>query len=190
MRGPAEKKVIDTTLATYNLVNTGTVTLINGVATGTDFTQRIGRKINCTSVQLRAFFQVTSTTASETDMTPVRVMLVYDSQTNGVIPTIADILNEASATSFMNLNNRERFRVLYDKMTTIPAFNVTAATQNSTNVPTLNVYKKCWIPVIFEGTAATIGSIASGAIYLVTLSNGATNNVVLDASMRVRFEDA
>ena len=41
-----------------------------------------------------------------------RLMIIEDLQTNGVIATPADILQAVTVSSFMNLNNRDRFRVL------------------------------------------------------------------------------
>jgi len=88
------------------------------------------------------------------------------------------------------LNNRERFKIHYDKLVFIAAYNFSAPTQNTNNIPVVNLFKKIWVPVVFEGTAATIGSIASGALYLVTLGNTAADNIRFLASVRVRFYDA
>jgi len=192
VRSPAEKKVIDTAQANYTLDTTADIVLINGVATGTDFTQRIGRKINCCSVQLRGAIHVTNDGAqSNLDSMMCRIMIVEDSQSNGSAPAITDILTATGdPTAFNNLNNRERFKVHYDKMFTIPPYNTNIATQNTNALPTINMYKKIWIPVIFEGTAASIGSIASGSLWLVTLSDNSGDQWRLSASVRVRFYDA
>ena len=45
-----------------------------------------------------------------------RLMIIEDLQTNGVIATPADILQAVTVSSFMNLNNRDRFRVLREKL--------------------------------------------------------------------------
>jgi len=52
------------------------------------------------------------------------------------------------------------------------------------------VYKKINFPVTFSGTDATISSIATGAIYFVTLGEQSTadNNVMIVTS-RVRYVD-
>lgn len=161
-----------------------------GVATGTDFTQRIGRKINVCSVQVRGFWRMSAPTTTANGI-GLRIMLVEDAQSNGAAPAIGDILSQgAEPSSFNNLNNRERFKIHKDLFKWLPPFNTTAATQNTQNWGVVNWYKKVWIPVVFEGTAATIGSIASGALFLVVMADYGGNDMFFRASVRVRFYDA
>lgn len=188
-----EKKVINTTVTSVGCNTTGTVTLLNGVATGTDFTDRVGRKIVNTVVQVRGFLIPDTTTASTTTNC-CRVLVIEDLQTNGVAPTIASIFHEATGTSFMNLNNRNRFRVLMDEQFVIGPINTTATTTLSPcpSSHSINFYKKCNIPTVFEGTDATVASISEGALWLVTLSNqpAGANDATFTFSSRVRFIDA
>mgnify|MGYP001276654597 CR=1 FL=1 len=167
-----EKKVIDTVSANYTLDTTPDITLLNGVSTGSDFTNRIGRRINVVAIQLRGWFNYAAAVSSQTPEL-ARIMIIEDLQSNGVAPTVADIFNEttAPATSYMNLNNRERFKVHHDSIVHLPAWCSTTATQNTVALPTVDFYKRVNIPVIFEGTTAAVGSISSGAVYLVALSS-------------------
>lgn len=61
--GMMEKKVVDTASASYACDTTGSVTLLNGMAQGSDFTNRIGRKYTNVAVQLEDF-SVPKTTPS------------------------------------------------------------------------------------------------------------------------------
>lgn len=192
VRSPGERKVVDTALTDSPFSTTGEVTLLNGVATGTDFTNRIGRRVNCVSVQVNGWIGDGGNAVNEVDSTMCRIMLVEDFQTNGVQATITDILSNADPTAFMNLNNRERFKVHFDKKFTVPPFNsnTTASDGLFCPVPTIKFFKKINVPVVFEGTAATIGSISSGALYLVVLGSQAATSLQLNWSARVRFVDA
>lgn len=198
VRSPAERKVVDTASATYQVNTTGSVTLINGIATGTDFTNRIGRRVNLTAVQARGFVRPEGGANSSTALGgyQYRFMLVQDLQNNGssTVPAITDILEEARPDSFMNLNNRERFKVLYDKQGIIGprVIETTFAVAGSPSASNVNVYKKCNIPMVFEGTAATLSSISSGSVYAVWVGSSAANTDDLNATMsyRVRFVDA
>ena len=121
-------------------------------------------------------------------------MIVEDLQTNGVIATPADILQAVTVSSFMNLNNRDRFRVLREEIMTVGAFS-NVATQSyaaGNQIVPINIYAKCNIPVCFEGTSAAIGSISSGAIYVFLIGNVAAgaNDGIAQLSCRVRFIDA
>ena len=62
----------------------------------------------------------------------------------------------------MNLNNRDRFRVLREEIMTLGAFS-NVATQSyaaGNQIVPINIYAKCNIPVCFEGTTGAIGSIS------------------------------
>lgn len=189
VRSPAERKVIDTANAVYQVNTTGSVTLVNGVATGTDYTDRIGRRVNVTAIQMRGWLTYEGTSAAIGSL--ARVMLVEDMQPNGVIATPSDILTELRPESFMNMNNRERFKVHYDAQVALGPYDLSLGF-GSPSVRSLKCYKKVNIPVVFEGTAATIGSISSGAIYLFVIGSlpSGTGDVNLRATCRMRFVDA
>ena len=62
----------------------------------------------------------------------------------------------------MNLNNRDRFRVLRGEIMTAGSFS-NVATQSyaaGNQIVPINIYAKCNIPVCFEGTTGAIGSIS------------------------------
>lgn len=192
VRPRMERKVVDVATYEYGCNTTGSVTLLNGCATGTDMTERIGRMVKTVSVQVRGY--ITTDAASDATVGQLaRVMVVEDSQTNGVAPTITDILQTATSLSFMNLNNRERFKVHYDLIVNIGPRVVTAtqAVAGDKSTEVVNWYKKVNIPVTFEGTGATSASISSGGLYLVTIGNVAagTNDCSAFLCCRTRFVD-
>ena len=130
------------------------------MANGTDFTDRID-VVNVVSVQVRGYF-IPDYTTPPCQPQMARLMIVEDLQTNGVIATPADILPAVTVSSFMNLNNRDRFRVLREEIMTVGAFS-NVATQSyaaGNQIVPINIYAKCNIPVCFEGTSAAIGSIS------------------------------
>jgi len=192
VRSPREKKVVDVLDTTTAVNTTGSVTLLNGVATGTDFTDRIGRRTNTVAIQLRGIVQRDTTTGTQTaDL--LRILVIEDMQTNGVAPGIADIFNQAVGDAFINMNNRERFKVHMDEQLPMgPSLSTAGAVNPSPSTYNINFYKKCNIPTVYEGTAATSASISSGAVYLVTLGSRAAGNddSIFRWSSRVRFVDA
>lgn len=192
VRSAVERKVVDTTAAVYQANATGSVTLLNGIATGTDYTNRIGRRVNIVAIQGRGL--LFPETAALAGPQAVRCLIIEDMQTNGVIATPSDIFNELSPFTFLNLNNRERFKVHWDKQYVFGSSSTTATQTYSVPPQThqFNVYKKVNIPMVFEGTAATIGSVSSGALYFVTLGSvvAGTQDVNVAAAFRVRFIDA
>jgi len=152
----SEKKYTDIS-AGQNYGAGGAILLLNGVAQGTDANQRIGRKVKWVSILARFVIALGPTPTSF----PVRTMLVWDKQTNAAAPAITDILVAASVVSPNNMDNRARFAVLLDWVDDV----------NTVNKPflTRTVYLRKTMQTIFSGTANTIGSIASGSLFLVTI---------------------
>lgn len=190
-RGP-EKKVIDTASATYACDTTGSVTFISGAAQGTDFNQCLGRKYNLVTVQLEGSLQVQDATVGGSHC---RVMVIYDEQPNGAVPAITDILTASSSNSFMNLNNRDRFKVLFEQDVALGGVS-NVATQAFAGSPTTDVVK-CFrklsnLPVVRNGAATTaaITNYQTGTLLLVTIGDQAAGegyNFI--GACRVRFID-
>lgn len=187
-----EKKVVDTTIAAYAANTTGSITLINGAASGADFTQRIGRKQKNVSIQTRGSIAADATGPTNAQM--ARFMMVYDCQPNGALPAITDVLLEATATSMMNLNNRDRFKVIWDKQFALAPFNTAAAAPVAVGGPSshqLNVFRKIDLETVYDGTTAGIADIQTGSIFFLSIGTAAagTGDAQMLASHRVRFTD-
>jgi len=198
--GSIEKKVIDINQTTYAVENTGTVLgLLNGCAPGSQNYNRVGRKINLKSLQIRGFFYNTAT-ASGARL--VRMIIVYDKQPNGAAPTYANIVssqNIAGTTSslscdMVNLDNRNRFEIIRDKCWDFaPISNVTdQALAGSPQTYCVNEFipLKNRQTIYNAGTAGTIGDIQSGSLYVFFIANTAngTGSTFL-GSFRTRFID-
>lgn len=187
-----ELKSIDATPATISVNTTGSLTLLNGCAVGTDYTDRIGRKTMLKSINFRGFFQPAD---DNTVTNYVRMMIVYDRQTNGAAPAVTDILQSASSLSNLNLNNRDRFLVLVDKEYVIGRVinTATQALAYSPNVHRCKGYRRLNLETQYGGTTSAIASIATGSLYMLAIGNiaaGGGTDATLDITLRVRFLDA
>ena len=185
-----ELKTADLAVASYACDTTGSITLLNGVATGTDFTDRVGRKTTMKSVYVCGLLESQDGTGGD-NLT--RVMIVYDSQPNGAIAVMTDILKTADSRDQINLNNRDRFQILYDTVQPLAEENISTATLTVAGSPSVGMIKK-YIKlnheVLYAGTTAAIASIQTGALLLVTVGNKGVNaGHKLTGSTRVRFTD-
>lgn len=187
-RGRNELKTCDNPAGSGNYATSGIVVLMNGIAQGTDYTNRIGRKVILKSWLFRV------TTVPKPGSAPYgdtcRIMLLYDCQTNGTNPIVTDVLNSADINAPMNLNNRDRFKVLADKYITVGSFNYAAgALTTGSPVPKqVKVFKKMNYEQIFGGTGSTIGSINTGGLFVLFISQSGNTTYLYDS--RVRFLDA
>lgn len=207
VRGLAvEKKAVDLAATTYALNQTAVITPINLIRVGSTFCNRIGRKINMKSVKVDGNINFIRTVNDEDY---VRIMIVYDRQTNGALPAIADILqdtdqataNTTNSFSGANVNNVDRFQVLRDHRIHLPSFTYTAGQVSNLGgvdpVSTtffiddyiklnglLTQYKA-------DSSPAVIGDIASGALYLVTFGSAVAGSegYQFAAKLRLRYTD-
>ena len=166
----------------------GSLNLLNGLAPGTGPSQHIGRKVKFLSMLFRG-----AITSGNTGATPfrgmIRTLIVFDKQANATAPAVGDILETADATSPMDMNNRDRFAVIYNKL---HAIDQSGGHQSAY----IEFYKKISLSTIFNaGVAGTVADITTGSIYLVVLgANGdasvPTNQPALYYYSRLRYDDS
>lgn len=195
-----EKKVADITPAAYQVNTTGSITLLAVPTLGSDYTNRVGRKIRITSAYIKGYVYTEASTQSaavNSTSQAARMMLVCDLQPNGSAPAITDILTTADPSSHLNLNNRDRFLILKDKNFVFdPLYLSTTATQSyataSNQIKFLKVYKKLNMETIFNATnGGSIADITSGALYMVWIGSRAAGAADVNAviATRVRYYD-
>lgn len=156
--------------------------LINGLATGSSASQRIGRQVNLKALLMKGWVSLASTSVGGS---PIRILAVYDKQANGVAPVITDILLADSFTSPNNLSNRDRFVTIFDNYTEI------ISTGNNFSAA-VNLFKQFDLEEMFNaGTAGDITDITSGSIYVFAAQNSNITTAAPTVSMRyrVRYTD-
>jgi len=191
MNRPGELKYSDIAATPYAFDTTGTVTALNLLAVGDDATNRDGRQVLCKSIQ------VTGPIGPLTDNVVLpsfnRCMLVWDSQANsGTIATIAQILTASTSVANLNLDNRERFTILRDYKCALGGGNdaATLAYSQSPSMTKIDWFVPLNLVTTYSGTTAAIGSIATGALLLVTIGNQAAgSNMSGNFTTRLRFLD-
>jgi len=187
LRPGPELKFVDVAQANYVADTTGTVTLLNGVAVGDDYTSRDGRQITIKSVQVRGRCQPID---AGTLPTHARVLLVWDNAASGGAPTIAQILSASTSNSFPLVDNQARFTILRDMSFFVGGVSNTA-TQAYAMSPTghiVDTYLRIGQITQFNGTGAT--NIANGALYMVTIGDQAAGDgAQFSLATRVRFSE-
>jgi len=187
-RGRDELKFIDNSATAQATSAAGIIALLNGITQGADFNNRIGRKVTMKSLLLKVSVGLLSTTSSLGGVH--RFLVVYDAQTNGATPAITDVLATANYLSPMNLNNRDRFKVLMDFYHKTDAYTVTAgAISAGSFTDTIeNRFRKFNLEEQFSGTTNAVGSIATGAVFLIVISDVGTAPI-FDFYSRIRYTD-
>lgn len=186
-----EKKFIDALNNGFIVAGQTTGSLmgpLNELAQGTDAINHVGREVTLKSLywQFQCSLAATSAGAS-----PIRIVIVYDKESNGAAPTIASgATSDIFANDFINtpnnLNNRDRFITLVDEV-------VESLGTGGPQAFYRKGYRKLSLPMVFNGiTTATITAIQTGAVYAVVWQNGniITASPTHTLQTRFRFEDA
>lgn len=203
----AEIKAIDIAAANYAFREPGiasNVILLNGVQNGSAFYQRGGSRIEMKNLHIRG--QVTNLATSVG--TSLRLLIVYDRQPTGALPTIATILQSrdqagtASTSGFseINLDRRARFSILRDMQFYCPNVTNTAGVlTNGPNFPgdddqnfDINEFIKLkGLATFYSATAAptTIVEISTGALYACFVATTTDTTWNCAAAFRLRYDD-
>lgn len=169
---------------------------LNICIVGNGLQNRIGRMIRMRSIKIDLALRpatsagyavnASSYNIANTNILPdqaIRLMLVYDRQTNGAAVNYADVLATpggagvggasayVSVTSSNNLNNRSRFLTIYDKTYILG--------NADTTIRKVTIYKKLNLPTVFSGSNPThafdCGQMLSGGLFFLAVANNAPN---------------
>lgn len=147
------------------------------MAQGNGQHQRNGNQVKLKSVLIR----VIATRNPSATSSVVRMILFVDKSSNGLTPTITDLLLTSSVTSPLNSNNGKRFRVLADEFFSL--------SNGSAISNAIKIYRKLNITSEWETGGATVGDISNNQLWLVYLSDEATNTVSIAGTTNVSYVD-
>jgi len=146
----------------------GTFLLLNGMQSGTNVGQRLGRRVQLDSLEICSVFD--ATTGSFT-----RTIVFVDKQANAAAPTAALLLESTTdpTSSPINFDQRNRFEVIADYLVAVDS--------DAANPGVIrDVLSLCGIDTIFNGSNfGDIRDISTGALYVFRQSGG---SVAFDSS--------
>lgn len=204
-----EIKYCDSTVGTQGLKNFATppvALFIQMPLQGAAPYQRVGQRIMLKSLRLRGFIENLQTGISDVG----RVIVIYDRQTNGASPiwsdlilaTVANGTTSSDALDGINMNNRERFKVLCDEQIYLPAVTNVGGVGSLTNAGTMfdnNSGAKHnfdrFIPLKdlethFKATAGGVGDVATGGLFaFFVCEETADNTWAWRGGFRLRYDD-
>lgn len=197
----AEKKEVLTSVnSTLTAAAQANVILLNGIAEGTDYTQRVGR--SATHQYIEVNIGIYSTVIGEATATQVGDFgfwaLVYDRQPNGAQAAFTDMFDDslglgAVGTDFrITSTNQDRFKILCREEWSVGANNVGAVASASGAVPyhikkfvDLSKAKGQDARGKYSGTGGSITAIDEGSILFVCASALANLSAGVGAETKV-----
>lgn len=175
-----EFKWVDTQLNS-TISSSGTFLLLNGIAQGDAAQTRDGAQARLKSLESSANFTLNAAATNAT----IRCIIFIDLQTDATTPALADVLDNSGLTdptyASRNLDYRNRFLILKDYR-----FSLSSTGMQRKN---WHNYRKLDLKTVYSGTGATIASIRSQPLYILYVSDSASNNPAITAHHRIRFID-
>ena len=168
-----------------DVLTTGNVLHIGGIALGTDIDQRIGRTLTYRKIM----FNIEIIPTGGTLTSSYRILILYDKQPNGALPTLDTILTGGAPhgpLNFKEIDSRDRFTTLYNSG--IITLNGNAAPESTWNT---EIFLDVNLPATMNAAPATIGSYVTGSLLFVTLGSKTVGGQGHQISFedRVRFID-
>jgi len=195
--GAPDKKYLDKVFAAATVPAAGGVTdcLLLGLIAGNTDNSRVGNHLTMTNISIHGEVYVESdagfVVSDATAFDDVRIIVVYDKQSNGTAPAITDVLNTADINSFRNMNQLDRFIVLKDKRMSLHTnltFEGSTSVRNAIMPSIFKFNKKVALPVDFaDATTATIANIKTGGLFVMAISRNGLAATHL--TTRVKFLD-
>lgn len=206
--GAPEVKLCDNVNAqagiSLSLNSTANIIPLNLIQSGSGFYNRVGRRIEMQSLHVTGEVNQTTTATSFNDY--ARILVIYDRQTNGAVPTYATIMaaydqSGTASTNYLsgvNPDERERFVVLMDQRLVLPACPGGTGATGATDGPavTFNISRFIKMRNLLthykaDSSPAVIGDIATGAIYLIGIGRAASGSEGWQCNLqtRLRYKD-
>lgn len=197
-----ERKFFDEATGSTNISATGTITpSINLVPQGNGESAMVGRKITIKRISFRTVITLPSDAQSGVGTIaayfPIRILILQDTQCNGAAATVGNVLESQNYASFMNLENRNRFRILkefnFNLLRDLHFNNAAQVYFAGFCQIGLKWSKKVNIPIEFspEGMAGTrdISEVRSNNIFILSIAGSVNNVATFNHRTRIRYTD-
>ncbi len=177
-----EFKFHDVLLGRTEVLSTPQIIQLTNIPQGDTDISRDGAQVKITDLNIKW--------TVEMDVTPnftfLRFMVIHDRQTNGAIYTAGQILEDITTGNAIispnNLDNKFRFRKLYDKV-----FTLSNSGGNQVRYGEFN--KKLQMKLRFDASTPSIADLTSNSLSIMIISNRTTNGCDLNVFSRVRYVD-
>jgi len=186
-------------------------TLLNGIQQGASSYNRLGTKVGMKRLTIHYDITPSLANTAAVDAQMGRVMIIYDRQANSAKPVESDVLknysfdgsNTSLVTDHLNLDNRNRFLVLFDRFIYLPPLGINGATPAKSqgvvvnpsvgSLPfsgAINLNLRGLLTQYNKNSTGLIGDIQSGSLYIFCMGEFDTNATAaweMEISARLRY---
>jgi len=200
----SELKAVDNTdtLATITNNAATAAVVINDTVQGSAFYQRVGNKISMKNLQFDLSLIPSANANAVSDW--IRVLVFYDKQTNAAAPPRSTVLLDTDSVggttttsmSGLNIQNRDRFKVLVDEKLWVPPTTASGANSNHSTDPISKAFAvKRFVSlrnletVYNQVGGGGVGDITSGGLFYIVMCKNANCGYGFDVKARLRYAD-
>ncbi len=192
-----ELKWLDTVIAGVNLTQTGGTNVsncLNVLPQGLNASERIGNKVTVKSIAVKMRYQLASSIGTAATFNRFKVALVLDRQANGVTAPWDECFEDQTVDTHRNLTAQARFKVLRSWTKAVnqiaPAYDsAVPQSYNNAHIGSMTFYKRCNIPIYFDGVTGAIATVQSNNLAILGLMGSVAPNVTISATVRIRYSD-
>lgn len=136
VKGVDSSHIIDFSQTTANIANVGMPIQVPS------FYGRIANRTRGVTLDIRGYVNITGSNTAEYHLTVGRILVVYDRQPNGNLPSLTDILKDYAANGTfatnelakLNLTNRDRFLILRDRQISLQPLGINGGPPDNNNL--------------------------------------------------------
>lgn len=193
-QGGQELNFVDTLLQAALVSSTAPYkVLLNGTQPGSGNSQRIGRRIDMKSIEMRCRFE----NLGLSEINTFRAMIVLDKQANGAAFGYTDLMINGEPYGLRNISNKARFTVIWDGKLQMLIGNVTVPAagviMTSASGQAVTCYKKINIQTQYNsGIVGDVSDIQTNALWFIVYcdadaASAATGSIKVDGYCRIRY---
>lgn len=177
-----ERKTLDTSGTGVTVSDSGSVVWLSTVTTGTAYNQRTGSVVKAVQLSMRGNIVFNSSASA----TQFRCIVFYNKGLNqGATPAVTDILQNttgnAGPISPYNVDNVGDFKVLSDKVYLLDDVN--------NRQKNFSMFARLGHHLRWDTSGDAIADTEQGHIFMLLVSDEATNTPTLSYTARLRFID-
>jgi len=151
---------------------TGQTSALNGtslcmIPQGTTQNDRIGNKIRLKNIRVHGFISLGATAVTGNR---VRIMLVRDSQANGSMPAVADVMQQTNIDSFINMDNTTRFKIIKDRFIDLNPGNGDSGATSIVLIKNFKMNHKAFQRIDYSSTTGAISELKSYNYFILVFS--------------------
>lgn len=176
-----EKLFFDAQITSAIVTSSGSITHLSAIPEGDGQSQRTGDLVRAQSLLIRMHIFCNASAANGNTLRVIVFRWFQDST-----PVLTDILNSATIIANYNMNNKKHFAIMSDKFHYVALS--TAGRSESSPITLLKTKPKYMWRLEYDDDPGTIPRY--GGIYVLCISNEATNGPWVVANTRLRYFDS